>query len=113
MKTITRIGAQGDLLIIKVAEVPTDAVERKAAGDHHVVAHSETGHHHVVAAQNTALWDMPDDSMTNYLTVKGAFALLKHKRPFDTHEALRCPAGIWKIHRQRESSPEGWRRVED
>ena len=41
------------------------------------------------------------------------FADVEHLWPFDTHETIRLTPGKWEIRRQREWSPEGWRRVED
>ena len=38
---------------------------------------------------------------------------LKHKRSFDTHESLLLTPGIYEIRRQREYTPEGYRRAAD
>jgi hypothetical protein len=58
-----------------------------------------------------------EDPLISYLSVgdnvSGGGADVIHMRPWDTHETLRLPSGTWKILRQREMSPQGWRRVED
>jgi hypothetical protein len=38
---------------------------------------------------------------------------LKHLRSFDTHESLSIPEGLYRINRQREYTPEGYRRAAD
>ena len=82
----------------------------------YIVAHSETGHHHVIGEEETEYYTNPDDGdgMSAYLVVKGIVGgILKHLREFDTHEPLLIPPGIYKLTRQREYVPAGWRRVED
>jgi len=113
MKTLKNLGAQGDLMIIRVSDVPSDAVEVKPTGGHHVVAHSETGHHHTIAAANATVLRQPGDIMRQWLRVTGHSVQLKHHRPHDTHETLRIPRGTYELRRQREYTPQGWRRVED
>lgn len=64
--------------------------------------------------EHLACWEDVQETHT------GRFADVVHHRPWDTHETLRLlysevPSGetIFEIHRQREHSPEGWRRVAD
>jgi hypothetical protein len=111
MKVIKTCAAQGDLLVRRATRIPDGACKLEPTGDHHVVAHSETGHHHVLPS-DAELWREPGNEMVCYLRCEGA-VLLEHLRPFDTHETIQIPAGIWEIRRQREYTPEGWRRVED
>ena len=117
MKTFKNIAAQGDIMIIRVDRLP-DVVRKVAAQDGRlVVTHSETGHHHVIAERpNVALYTSPYP-MVSYLHVieaaDAAETVLEHLRSFDTHEALKFDAGIYEIRRQREYTPEGFRRVED
>lgn len=113
MKTIkkTEVGAvfQGDIMLTRATEIPTAA---KAAKDN-VVAHSETGHHHV--AERAKVFAMPD-GQTLYMRAIGKSITVKHLRPHDTHETLKLlgePGSIWKIQRQREYVPDGWRQVAD
>ncbi len=117
MKTFTKCAAQGDLLIRRIDTIPADAKEIKAERGQHVVAHSETGHDHVIAARPNVKLYGTGDPMVSYLEVieatDAAETLLTHLRTFDTHETIKIPVGKFEIRRQREYTPEGWRRVED
>lgn len=113
MKTIKRseknVFFQGDVMVQRVDKVPLEAEDAKTS----IVAHSETGHHHV--ATKAKVFSVPD-GMTLYMKALGTEIDLEHKRPYDTHETIRLltkPGDVFKIRRQREYTPEGWRRVED
>lgn len=113
MKTIKKSSTgpifQGDIMLTRVASLPKDAKPQKGA----IVAHSETGHHHV--AERAKVFMVPDGE-TLYLQALGKSVDVVHKRNYDTHETIRLqtqPGDIFKIRRQREHTPEGWRRVED
>jgi len=113
MKTIDRtMGAcyQGDLCILPVDAIPDGLTEAPAEGEHLVVAHSETGHHHVVARHAARLYVV--SAMAAYLRVLRETPI-EHLRPWDTHEALSLPPGDYRLLRQREGTPDGWRRVAD
>lgn len=118
MKIVKNMAAQGDCIFRRVASVPENAKELKVSGSI-VVAHSETGHHHAVDAMHARYFEVPGSSLVAYLqmgdTVAGGLDVVHH-RPFDTHETLRLLGkkdDVWEIRRQREWTPEGWRRVED
>lgn len=111
------MAAQGDLLIRKIDVLPEGLNKTKSENGFYVVAHSETGHNHVIADKpNVTLYEA-NDPMVSYLEVIEATdateTLIKHLREFDTHETINIPAGKYEIRRQREYTPEGWRRVED
>lgn len=117
MKIIDRIGAQGDALFRRVDSLPKDAV-LKEQGPNIVVAHSETGHHHVAESNNTMMLFASADPLVTYLKISDPHADVTHHRSWDTHETMRLysqdqPEVIWEIRRQRETTPEGFRRVED
>lgn len=116
--TIINQGAQGDLYLRRIDRLPAGLVEVGRAEGGHVVAHSETGHHHVVREARVRYLRPADDTgptagLVAYLEVLAEHADVVHLRDYDTHETLRLPAGTWEIRRQREHTPEGWRRVED
>lgn len=117
MKTFNNMAAQGDLLIRRIAEIPAGLTEAKAEKGVFVVAHSETGHNHVIKERPNVKWFASNDPMVSYLQVVEATdateTLLEHLRTFDTHETICIPPGNYEIRRQREYTPEGWRRVED
>jgi hypothetical protein len=112
MKTITRLGAQGDVIFRRVKALP-EGLKKQAKGPI-VVAHSETGHHHT--AEGAAAYYPTNDPLLAYLVAKGPVSIV-HNRSWDTHETVELkgegPEVVWEIRRQREHTPEGWRRVED
>lgn len=122
IRIVKNSGAQGDCLFRKVAKLPDGVVEAKRNGPI-VVAHSETGHHHTVDSPHARLYEVPGSTLVSYLQMDvglhpdGTGGLdVVHHRPWDTHETLRLltePGETWEIRRQREWTPEGWRRVED
>lgn len=116
MKTIQKVGFQGDLMIRLATEVPAGFNEMESQDGQHVVAHSETGHHHTVDACGLKLFE-GSDPMVAYLRLETVDHVdFIHHRPFDTHEPVRAlgkPGDVFEIRRQREYVPGGWRRVED
>jgi hypothetical protein len=125
------ITAQGDLLIVNIALLPTvhDGWEVvHSPNNRHVVAHSETGHHHILGAytppasllahmaapvllrdpkaadrEMVSVVKVPDDSLGEIV----------HMRDFDTHETHILPPGNWVLLRQGRPTPEGWKKVQD
>lgn len=117
MKTFTNQAAQGDLYIRRIEAIPSDAKPMQAEKGQFIVAHSETGHHHVIAERPGVQVYTTDDPLVSYLRVIEATeqteTLLEHLRNFDTHETIAIPPGNYELRRQREYTPEGWRRVAD
>lgn len=104
---------QGDVLFRRVDQVPDNVTEKtRRNGERLIVAHSETGHHHAIEAADVRLFES-QGGLVAYLQVSGPYADVEHLRPWNTHETIRLPSGTWEIRRQREHTPEGWRRVED
>lgn len=113
MKTFNNMAAQGDFLIIKRGAIPDGFQEVGCDSGVHVIAHSETGHNHVMKAQSVrAFIPKKPDIYTLFLQVDEPTAI-EHLRSFDTHEALLVPPGIYEVKRQREYTPEGFRRAQD
>lgn len=112
---------QGDVAFVRVAKIPATAEEVKREKGALIVTHSETGHHHSILGEGPQLFTVPGDAMVSYLRIpaQAKHADVVHQRPWDTHETLRLLADsdegetIYQIKRQREHTPEGWRRVED
>lgn len=117
MKTFKNCAAQGDLLIRRIPALPAGLAPAPAERGVFIVAHSETGHNHVIAERPNVRLYSGGDPMISYLEVieaaDQAEALIEHLRQFDTHETIAIPPGVYEIRRQREHTPEGWRRVED
>ena len=113
-KTFEIQAAQGDLLITRVKSLPKSAKPLKAEKGKFILAHSETGHHHTVVECHGVEFFGTDDPLVSYLRViDNVEVTLEHERSFDTHEALLLKGGTYEIRRQREYTPQGWRRVVD
>ena len=117
MKTFENCAAQGDLMIRRIEKLPENLNLMNPENGAYIVAHSETGHHHVIAERQNVRVFESDDPLISYLEVIEATeeteTLIEHLRSFDTHESLLITPGIYEIRRQREYTPEGWRRVAD
>lgn len=125
------ITAQGDLLIVNIALLPTvhdDWEVVHSPGGRHVVAHSETGHHHILKAYTPPtglmahmaapqLFRNPKAEDREMLSVvkipPDSLGEIVHMREFDTHETHILPAGTWVLLRQGRPTPEGWKKVTD
>lgn len=109
--------AQGDMLIQRIDALPKDAIEHKAEHGEFIVTHSESGHHHVVRQQEGVRFYEANDNtkLIAYLVVKNPkeVCFVEHKRDYDTHAPMKFKDGIYRIRRQIESGPEGWRRAVD
>lgn len=103
--------AQGDLNIFLVESIPSGLGELDANKDgQHVLAHSETGHHHIIDGNTVRVFD--ESEFVSYLDVQEESNVV-HMRDFHTHETIALPPGQYKITRQREYVPEGYRRAAD
>jgi hypothetical protein len=112
MKKFSKMAAQGELLFVRVDKIPKEATRAtEELNGKIIVGHSETGHHHVVDASKAKMFDTKDP-LLSYLDVNSDVSVV-HEREFDTHEPLRLISGIYEVRRQRESSPEGWKTVQD
>lgn len=118
MKTFENVCAQGDVMLRKVDAIPSDAKEVVAENGRIVVTHSETGHDHVMVLDRkrsktpSVQMYSGDNPLVAWIKVNRPTAL-EHLRPHDTHEPIMFGVGIYEVRRQREYSPEGWRRVQD
>jgi len=112
MKAFTNVCAQGDILIHRIGELPSGVSEVAPEGGQVIVTHSETGHHHVMDRKTTTMYRLPEEIYECFLVVKEPTEL-KHLRPHDTHESIMFQPGTYRVRRQREYTPEGFRRVED
>lgn len=113
MKTFSNVCAQGDILITRIGRLPKGTVPVEDRHDGKIiVTHSETGHHHVIDGDVVEMRRLPDSIMDCFLVVRKP-AVLEHLRQVDTHESISFSPGTYHVRRQREHTPEGWRRVED
>lgn len=112
MKKVKNMGAQGDVMFVRVAELPANLEVAEMEDGNFIVAHSETGHNHVVDSRNAQLLIDKTNAFMAYLKVSKPTEV-KHLRSFDTHESLLLEPGNYQVRRQREYMPEGFRRVAD
>lgn len=112
MRTFTNVCAQGDIYITRIAALPANSQRVEPESGKCIVTHSETGHHHVMDADTVTMYRLPDSIMGCLLVVEQPTAL-EHLREFDTHEPILFEPGVYHVRRQREYTPEGFRRVED
>jgi hypothetical protein len=113
MKHVSRMSAQGDVLFLRIEELPASAERAEVKGPI-IIAHSETGHHHTAESVGVPeFWREPSDPLTCYLVDTMHPVHIVHHRPTDTHETQCLTPGKWMVRRQREHTPEGWRMVQD
>jgi hypothetical protein len=104
--------AQGDVYFERIETLPAGLDLAPIEKGAHVVAHSETGHNHVIDSRAAQLFIDKTNAFIAYLKVLEPVEL-KHLRDHDTHEALAFTPGVYRVRRQREATPEGWRRAQD
>lgn len=109
--TFKKQAAQGDLLITKIDDIPANAIKSESTGDY-IVAHSETGHNHVMSNKSVDFFTAANDPFVLFLDVKSETPI-RHLRSFDTHKTINVPPGMYRINRQREYTPEGFRKAQD
>ena len=113
MKIIEKAAAQGDVMFRRIEALPAEARPVDPANGAFVVAHSETGHNHVVLDRPGVRMFSAMDEFRAYLVVENEPATVEHQRSFDTHQPFALSPGIWEVRRQREYTPEGFRRAAD
>ncbi len=93
---------QGDILFVKIAELPKE-LTKKADG---IVAEGETtGHKHQLVDGEL----LTDEKLNLFIDVTAEKASVKHEE----HKTITLPKGLYKVIKQREYEPEGWREVKD
>jgi len=102
---------QGDVLVIPVAKIK-GPVEKQRRNGKIILTHSETGHDHTIDAADAIHYEAKDDALTCYLYLEQPADVI-HNRSWDTHAPVTLKPGKWMGRRQREYTPEGWRRVAD
>lgn len=110
MNFVPPYSAQGDVSIFPVDQIPAGLEEKQPEGGMHILAHSETGHHHVIEGNTVRVYR--EDDFVSYLDVQ-APANVVHLRSFDTHAPISLPPGKYRVTRQREYTPEGFRLAAD
>ena len=119
MKTFKNMAAQGDFVIMRVDNLPKGLKKIDPKNNTYTVAHSETGHDHVMVMERPGTVEAFKEKGASDVDLYEMFLLvtentpIEHMRAWDTHETLLVPPGKYKIRRQREYVPEGFRKAAD
>ena len=107
MKTFSKMAAQGDFVIVRVADIPENLIPAEPENNQIIIAHSETGHNHVMERTHVEAFIDPKikeiDLYEMFLSVKEATPIT-HLRSHDTHEPIMVPPGKYMIRRQDRKS---------
>ena len=93
---------QGDLLIVKVEKIPEGAIKQ----NNWVLAEGEaTGHMHKLDSGEV----YEENGVLYFRVPQGSISTLNHPE----HKPIEFETGEYKVVRQREYEPRGWRYVRD
>jgi|SRR5581483_3180695 len=107
MKKRSEIYRQGDVMIIRVDEIPAGAKPVPRDNSRIVLAYGEvTGHAHAIADREVTMLEVDDG--IRYLDVQME-AFLRHEE----HGTIALAPGKYEVRRQREYAPEAIRNVAD
>lgn len=116
MQVVNRMAAQGDFIIMRIDNIPDNLEPLKDVNGQYIIAHSETAHNHLMERTHVDAYVAENvkevDLYEMFLNVKEPTEIVHH-RSFDTHETLLVPPGNYKVRRQREYTPEGFRKAAD
>lgn len=113
MKTFENQACQGDMMLIRIESLPENLIAGEQDDLNYIITHSESGHNHVIEKQEgVEFYQSANDNFKAYIVVDNVVHL-KHLRGFDTHETIEIKKGIYEVRRQREYTPEGFRRAID
>ena len=116
IKVLKNMAAQGDFIIRRIKEIPENVEPIVEEGKHFIIAHSETGHNHVMERTHVTGFkpkDVKDADLYNLFFSVAQDTEITHLRDFDTHQPILVPPGNYEVRRQREYTPEGFRRAAD
>jgi hypothetical protein len=94
---------QGDVLLIRVGEIPDGATPVPRDGDAVVLAYGEvTGHRHAVLERHAELVELPGAEVERrFLRIVDEEARLVHEE----HDPITLTPGCYRVVRQREYDP--------
>lgn len=109
MKSFNKVAAQGELMIRKIADVPSKKLPigytaLAAENGNLIVGHSETGHHHVIDADcaEIGVKEKTSAGMRILYAIVRDETKVEHLRPYDTHEPIALTPGDYEIRIGRE-----------
>lgn len=108
MKSKSNIIRQGDVLLVRIAQLPEGSIHEKSKGDRIILALGEnTGHHHSIAKTHGKLYTAPNQA--TILEVAEALTALEHQE----HSPIPLAKGFYEVRLQTEYHPKELRRVAD
>lgn len=118
MRILETLGAQGEIRMFRVDEIPASAKPMAKENGHFIIGHSETGHHHVLEAERVAVFADPDapQGMTILYAILETPGSLNHLRGHDTHAPHAFEPGdkiMFRTDREYDPYAELARRVAD
>lgn len=113
MKTAEKQVSQGDLYFTRMDELPEDVTEAKTR-PFVLAGNSQSGRH---TAEGEGLKFYTQDQFTSYLVLGSENATINHTQTTSRHHLPFQLAGgsgaVWRVRKQRESVPGGYRQVQD
>lgn len=88
MRIIETLGAQGEIRMFRIDEIPADARPLAKERGQFIIGHSETGHHHVLVAERVKVYEAPSapQGMRILYALLESVGSLEHLRSHDTHQ---------------------------
>jgi hypothetical protein len=106
--TEPQVFRQGDVMLVRINELPKGAQKMRVRGDRIILALGEaTGHHHSIAKKKGRIYEVPGQA--TIVEVATALAELEHQE----HSSIPLQKGFYEVRLQREYHPEELRRVAD
>jgi hypothetical protein len=112
MKEFKRVGAQGEITIRRIGDLPKRGHLKLPQGytavhpndGKFIIGHSETGHHHVIDADGAVVgvMDKPPAGMRVLYMILNNPLAVTHLRAHDTHETITADTGIYEARIARE-----------
>lgn len=118
MRIVETLGAQGEIRMYRVDEIPASAKPMERENGRFIIGHSETGHHHVLEATRVQVFADPDapQGMTVLYAILESPGALEHLRGHDTHAPHAFEPGdkiMFRTDREFDPYAELARRVAD
>lgn len=118
MKILEPLGAQGEVRIYRIDEIPAKVARLARENGVYVIGHSETGHHHVLELERGQVFEAEEapEGMRILYALLESPGELKHLRGFDTHAPHKFKAGdkiMFRTDREYDPYADLARRVAD
>lgn len=95
MRILETLGAQGEIRMFRVDEIPATAKPVAKENGKFIIGHSETGHHHVLEAERVQVFmdEAAPEGMRVLYAILESPGSLDHLRGHDTHAPHSFAAG--------------------